>query len=152
MLGEDPPPSGSERARGEREFLIPELHHPAADDARHSSPARNAYRDANRDDTGIEHQHDQDRYHQVGDAVEDLDDALHNAVYFAAEEPRDSPERDPYGEVEQGGEERNVERDPHPLPNANEHVAAELIRAHQVFRRSAEVASGHILGVGRVWN
>src|SRR5215203_453644 len=151
MLPHKPEPACSQRARGEGELLIFQLQHPATHDPRHVRPAGQTYRDGDGYDPRIQDDHRKYGDHQVRDAVQDLDPALHDVVRPATREPRDSPVDDANEYVQQGSQETNVQRysctSPHPRP----HVPSELVRAEPVLGGGTQVALGKVLTVGRMW-
>src|SRR5215212_11055105 len=148
VLPHKPEPARPEGARGEGKLLVFQLQHPAAHDPRHERPAGQAYRNGEGYDPGVEDDHREYRDHQVGDAVQDLDPALHDVVYPATQEPRDSPVDDANKYVQQGSKETDIQRhsctSPHPRP----HIPSELVRAKPILGGGTQVALGKALTVG----
>src|SRR5215212_3212320 len=69
VLPHEPEPARPEGARGEREFLVLELYHPATHEPRHVRPAGQTNRNGDGYDPGVEDDHREYGDHQVRDTV-----------------------------------------------------------------------------------
>src|SRR5215211_2212115 len=116
-----------EGTRGEEELLLLEPEHLAPDQARRTSPAGKPYGDGQREDAGPEDQQGKDGDYEDGDAVQDLDDTLHNVVDLAAVVPRAGTVGHADAQVHCGNQGGDVQRDPGAHPDPVEHASPELV-------------------------
>src|SRR5215213_6913514 len=151
VLPHEPEPARPKGTRGEGKLLVFQLQHPAPYDPRHERPAGQTYRDGDGYDPRIQDDHRKYGDHQVWDAVQDLDPALHDIVRPATREPRHSPVDDTHEYVQEGGQETNVQRHSCTSPYPRPHVPSELVRAEPVLGGGTQVALGKVLTIGRMW-
>ena len=152
VLADDAPRSCADAARGEDVFILLDGEDLAADEARHAHPVEKAEHDEETHHAGaelvqkaaggkaqtlVQHDLQEDDDQHVGQGVDDIHNAHHNEIDLAAEIARDAAVEKADDEHDDAGEKAHGEGNARAVDDADEIVAALLVRAEYVREAAA---------------
>jgi hypothetical protein len=110
-------------------------------DSGHRHPAEAAQDHEDDQEVPPQHGHDDDDQEHVGQPVEDVDEAHHEAVHLAPQESRDGAVPDADEQADAGRQDSHRERNMAPVKGADHQVAPVRVRSHPVL------SAGGLLGL-----
>ena len=137
VLGDDARRGRAERTRGAHEVAFAQRQELAAHQAREVSPVDQADGQEDIDHAGAEGRGNDDHEQQVGKRVEHVGEAHQPVVDAAAEKAGEAANRQADGQDQDLDENGHRQRHARAVDQAAEHVAPDVVVAHQVVQRSA---------------
>ncbi len=125
--------------------------HLSANNPRHGQPLHRADRRKEQHELSTEKDHEQDDKNREGQRKDDVDDAHHQRVHFAAQKTGDGAVKNSDRESHRSGAQADRDGDLASIKNSHQEIAAERVGPEPVAGAWAGGAEPKVLGLVRIF-